>query len=315
MRNKLTSWILVLSTFILIGCAQKYNKHSKQSTSTFPIKKVTVSIEPIITDSLLNVRAIEVVNLTDSLHGLVYLTSRGEIGSLLPRELTESGLIDASKIKLSDSVSYMDVRTNLSNDTLKLNFRALAIEKNKGYGITIGSPALLYALDIDYEKNKIVYREDHEKAFYDSMEFWNDNEGLAIGDPTEECMSILITRDGGLNWTKLNCDQLPRSMDGEAAFAASDTNISIVGDHTWVATGGKSSRILYSPDKGHSWQVYDTPIIQGKETTGIYSIDFYDELNGFGIGGDYTDPDGAVDNKIRSNNNEITCSGEIANNH
>jgi hypothetical protein len=45
-----------------------------------------------------------------------------------------------------------------------------------------------------------------------------------------------------------------------------------------------------SHDKGFSWFVVDTPIIQGKETTGIFSIDFYDSLNGFAIGGDYINP-------------------------
>jgi photosystem II stability/assembly factor-like uncharacterized protein len=113
-------------------------------------------------------------------------------------------------------------------------------------------------------------------------------------------MSIIITRDGGETWTKLSCDDIPKTKAGEAAFAASDTNIAIIGTHTWVATGGVASRILYSPDKGHTWQVFDTPIIQGKETTGIYSIDFYDELNGFAIGGDYTKPDENSANKIRT---------------
>jgi photosystem II stability/assembly factor-like uncharacterized protein len=132
------------------------------------------------------------------------------------------------------------------------------------------------------------------------MDFWNDQEGIAIGDPTDDCMSIIITRDGGETWTKLSCDDLPKAKEGEAAFAASDTNISIVGDHTWVATGGKTSRILYSPDKGKTWDVFETPIVQGKETTGMYSIDFYDENNGFAIGGDYTKPNDTLNNKIKT---------------
>ena len=114
-------------------------------------------------------------------------------------------------------------------------------------------------------------------------------------------MSVIITRDGGNTWTKLSCDLLPKAKEGEAAFAASDTNIAIVGDKTWVATGGKASRILFSPDKGKTWQVFDTPIVQGVETTGMYSLDFYDELNGFAIGGDYTKADDNTANKIRTN--------------
>ena len=122
------------------------------------------------------------------------------------------------------------------------------------------------------------------------------------------------TEDGGETWNKLSCDDLPKSLESEAAFAASDTNIAIVGDHTWVATGGKASRVLYSPDKGETWEVFNTPIIQGKETTGIYSIDFYDEQNGFAIGGDYTQPDDNSANKIRTKDGgrtwEIVGSGK-----
>ena len=49
--------------------------------------------------------------------------------------------------------------------------------------------------------------------------------------------------------------------------------------------------VMYiSDDKGYSWESYKTPIIQGQETTGIYSIDFYNDSLGYAIGGDYTKP-------------------------
>lgn len=249
-----------------------------------------VEIETLVQDSSLNVRALGIV---DSV-GPIYLTSKGELGILMKPSLYKH--VDSIKGR-----SFYHHKINLSSDSIILNFRGLSVLNNKGFGITIGSPALIFKLDADLEKNKLVYKENHPKAFYDAMDFWNDQEGIAIGDPTGNCMSIIITRDGGNTWTKLSCDILPEAKAGEAAFAASDTNIAIVGDKTWVATGGKASRILYSPDKGETWQVFETPIIQGKETTGIYSIDFYDELNGFAIGGDYTKPDDNAANKIRTN--------------
>lgn len=252
-----------------------------------PLEKRTfnsVEIDVVIEDSTLNVRALEKVQGVDVFS---FLSSNGNMGVV--------------GMKLHDSLKK-DVYypLEIGNDTLKLNFRALAARKQRGFGITIGNPALVVNLKRPIKKNSIVYKENHPKVFYDSMEFWNDDEGIAIGDPTDDCMSIIITRDGGSTWTKLSCDDLPKAIEGEAAFAASDTNIALVGDHTWVATGGKASRILYSPDKGITWEVFSTPIVQGKETTGIYSIDFYDELNGFAIGGDYTKPDTNAANKIRT---------------
>ena len=149
---------------------------------------------------------------------------------------------------------------------------------------------------------ELVYQENHPKAFYDAMTFWNDLEGIAIGDPTDDCLSIVITRDGGQTWQKICCSQLPKIKEGEAAFAASNSNIAIVGDKTWVATGGKVSRVFYSEDKGNTWKFAETPMINGLATTGIYSVDFYDEINGVAIGGDYTNPDANEANKIITNN-------------
>lgn len=177
-----------------------------------------VEIETLLEDSLLNVRALEIVNVDSEFIAPTYLTSEGEFGIILPNSVFRH--VDS----LKEKTSY-NHKIDLSTDSLKLNFRALAVLKNSGFGITIGSPAIIYSLDSDLEKNKIVYTENHPKAFYDSMEFWNDKEGIAIGDPTEDCMSIIITRDGGSTWTKLSCDDLPKTIDGEAAFAASDTNI------------------------------------------------------------------------------------------
>lgn len=269
---------------VLIGLSALSSYQTKRAN-------VTVEVEPIINDSLLNVRALEVLKFTEDQFACIYLSSRGEFGILM-----NSGLLYECP-----NPNFSMARIDLSSDTLVPNFRALAAANEKGFGMTIGSPAYLFNLDVDKPKNKIIYVDDHKDAFYDSMEFWNENEGIVMGDPTEGCMSILITRDAGDSWEKLDCSKLPPAMEGEAAFAASDTNIALVGDHTWIATGGKVSRILYSHNKGKDWEIFETPIIQGKETTGLYSIDFYDEFNGFGIGGDYTEPDKNSKNKIRTN--------------
>lgn len=280
---------LVLS-FLSLGKGYIPAKHMEQNKQLGP----KVVIEPIIEDPTLNIRAIEVV---EAFKGAAFATSDGRFGAIVPKG-TFNGYEQLNLSKSDDFEAVLPV--TLRYDSIIPNFRALSVNKRRAYGISIGSPALIYKLDLDLEENRIVYVEHHPNAFYDAMEFWNDQEGLAIGDPTDSCMSIVITRDGGKSWEKLSCDVLPVIKEGEAAFAASDTNIAIVGEETWIATGGKSSRILYSPDKGVTWQVFETPIIQGKATTGIYSIDFYDAENGFAIGGDYTQPDVAIANKIRT---------------
>ena len=261
-------FVLSVLVILLVSC-------EKQEKVFTPRAIVKVEIESILEDSLLSIRAIDILNDNN----LAFAANNNTFGLYNP----QNGSWNISKQVL---------------DSLEFSFRAVSHTNNDFFMATIASPTLLYKTSDS--GMKLVYKEDHEKAFYDAINFWNDQEGIAMGDPTDDCISIIITRDGGNTWNKLSCEELPVAKEGEAAFAASDTNIAIVGDNTWIATGGNVSRVLYSPDKGATWEVYDTPIKQGIGTTGMYSIDFYDELNGFAIGGDYTKPSDNSANKIRT---------------
>lgn len=61
---------------------------------------------------------------------------------------------------------------------------------------------------------------------------------------------------------------------GEAAFAASNTNIASSKNYLWIATGGMSSRILRQNLKTQKWEIFNTPFVQGKSSQGMYSVDF-----------------------------------------
>ncbi len=182
-------------------------------------------------------------------------------------------------------------------DQPQLEFRSIAITEEAVLLLSVGSPSLLYRTIDEGTSWEVVYRENDSLAFYDSMGFWNDQEGIAIGDPTESCMSIILTSDGGKNWTKVPCDRLPKTLKGEAAFAASNSNLSLYGDNVWVVSGGAKARVFHSPDKGQSWKVYQTPIIEGGTMTGIFSCDFYNESTGVIIGGNWEDMNVSSENK------------------
>lgn len=132
------------------------------------------------------------------------------------------------------------------------------------------------------------------------MQFLNNKEGYAIGDPVDGCLSLIETKDGGNTWLKKDCNRLPSIVNGEAAFAASNTNLVAKDDKIWIASGGIKSRIFVSKDKGAEWNVYDTPIVQGSAMTGMFSVDFYNEKIGFAVGGDYDNPNNNRANKIIS---------------
>ncbi|WP_242203655.1 WD40/YVTN/BNR-like repeat-containing protein [Aestuariivivens insulae] len=234
-----------------------------------------VEIETILDDSLLSIRAIEILN--DQ--SLAFAANNGAFGLYNPKSK-----LWQTAVKKQDSIN--------------LHFRSVAHTSEDFFMLSIENPALLFKTG-DKGSMELVYEEFADGVFYDAMRFWNDKEGIAIGDSVAGCMSVIITRDGGETWAKIPCDDLPKGLENEGAFAASNTNIAIIGDHTWIAT--TAGQVYYSPDKGNTWEVFETPIVKEKATEGIYSIAFYDELNGFAIGGDYTKPNVNVANKIKTN--------------
>ena len=239
------------------------------SESVPPTTFNTVDIETVYSDSL-SIRAIELMG-----NSLAFAANKGTFGT-----------VDLGTGK---------VRANMERyHTSVPAFRAVAHTSTDFFMLSIESPALLYKTGGN-GRMELVYKEEGEGVFYDAMTFLNDKDGIAIGDSVDGCLSVIITSDGGNTWSKLPCSQLPEGIEGEGAFAASNTNIKTIGDNIWMAT--TSGRILFSSDKGKSWETNQTPIKNGKPTEGIYSIDFYDENLGFAIGGDYTDPDASKANK------------------
>ena len=189
------------------------------------------------------------------------------------------------------------INAEIVRDTLVYEYRSLATNGKDIFALSIGNPARLHKFSKDLLNKSLVYREDHDKVFYDSMQFWNTKEGIAIGDPTANCLSIIITRDGGSSWYKVPCESLPNTVEGEAAFAASNTNIVLKSNKVWIVSGGKKARVFYSSDKGKTWQVQETPIVQGETMTGIFTADFYDENIGLIAGGNYEKPSQNFQNK------------------
>lgn len=252
---------------------------------------LSISCKPDAKQERLPISAIENVN--------IYSDST----SIRALEVSEDGLVFAGskgvygyfKFNNTKEANYPEIKEKTTGviDFLgnKPAFRAVASTPSYNFMLSIAQPALLYRYDKLTDITELVYIEDVEGVFYDALTFWNDQEGIAMGDPVAGCLSVIITRDGGASWNKLPCDVLPETLDGEAAFAASDTNISVRGDYTWIITGGKASGVLFSPDKGKSWSRFNTPLVQGKETTGGYSMDFYDQKTGVVYGGDYLLPD------------------------
>jgi hypothetical protein len=178
-------------------------------------------------------------------------------------------------------------------------FRAIAFNGKHVFILSIENPALLYKIDPikPLGEFELVYKEVHENVFYDSMLFTDENNGIGMGDPIGDCLSVIRTSDGGNTWQKTNCDDLPEVFEGEAAFAASNSNLTAVHHKIWMVTGGAKARIFISDDQGKSWNAKDTPMVQGGKMTGIFTADFYDENNGIIMGGNWEEKKNGTNSK------------------
>jgi photosystem II stability/assembly factor-like uncharacterized protein len=137
-----------------------------------------------------------------------------------------------------------------------------------------------------------VHADDTPDVFFDGMAFWDAERGIAFSDPVGGSFLLVQTKNGGSTWNRIPPEALPVPLPEEAGFAASGTCIAVAGkDHVWFGTGGSHARVARSTDGGGSWNVFETPLLSGSPSTGIFSICFMDEKRGVIVGGDYQAPE------------------------
>jgi photosystem II stability/assembly factor-like uncharacterized protein len=257
-------------------------------------------------------------------------------------------------------------------DATSLDFRAVfAFSADEAFLMSAGpgDQSRIYHTTDAGQHWQLQFTNTNPKGFFDSMIFWDSKHGLVLGDPIPDDSAKdgkgqlhfeLLMTDDGQTWRQIPPAQLPPAMEGEGAFAASNTciailrhtvvqgaattsnspviprkarnllaaaaNLAAVGPNSltaqpwksgplgprsdvaddgalapdsttsapdpniWFATGGKVARVFHSPDHGETWQVYDTPILHGPDSAGIFSIAFRDALHGVIAGGDYKRP-------------------------
>ena len=188
----------------------------------------------------------------------------------------------------------------------KLDFRDVdAMSESVAYVLSIGAgeSSRVYKT-IDGGANwTLQFANKDPKVFLDAMAFWDATRGIAFSDSVDGRFVILTTVNGGQTWERIPADRMPPALTEEGAFAASGTNVAVLGrDRAWIGTS--KSRVLRSSDAGRSWTIAETPLSKG-QSAGIFSIAFRDAQHGVVVGGDYRLESQAVDNAA------ITADGGI----
>lgn len=169
-----------------------------------------------------------------------------------------------------------------------IQFRDIeAFDENTAIVLSAGLPAVIYKTTDGGQSWDQKYFSMAEGTFYDAMDFWDDQTGIAFGDAMDGRLLILRTFDGGESWEELPFENRPQAIDGQGGFAASGTCLRTQGDkNVYIGLGGLESSAFYSRDQGLTWQKAVAPLDYGP-SAGIFSIQFKDELNGLMVGGDY----------------------------
>ncbi len=174
-------------------------------------------------------------------------------------------------------------------DAEKLDFRDIyAVNEKIAYAMSAGlaeeGAAKIFKTTDGGSSWKVILDYTEKGVFFDSMDFWNEKEGILIGDPIDDKPFIVKTLDGGVTWQRIEKDKLPPVLAGEASFASSGTCVATQPNgRAWLNT---QSRVFVTADKGETWAVYQTPFKQG-ETSGIFGLHFWNERQGIAVGGDY----------------------------
>lgn len=116
--------------------------------------------------------------------------------------------------------------------------------------------------------NKYTFLGGGTSIFVNYIYFWNNNEGVAIGDPVnypaDSRFLLLRTTNGGETWSDLTA-----SMPSVANICGLTNNFDVVGNDIYFGTSSSVSDtlvnypLLYSTDKGVTWNVITMPAYFG----------------------------------------------------
>jgi photosystem II stability/assembly factor-like uncharacterized protein len=216
----------------------------------------------------------------------------------------------------SEDDGYLWQQCAIPPDAGNLDFRGVwgwdanyAIAMSSGPG----SASRLYETSDGCAHWHLVFANRETTGFWDAIAFWNQQQGMLLGDPVNGRFTIFRTNDGGRHWLHDESAGLEADPHGESAFAASNSALALGPDgmSAYFATGGPGgSRIFhFHPgvrNRPGIWTSAKLPLSQNTETAGIFSIGFRDSRHGVAVGGDFKQPNQRGNTAARTSDGGLT---------
>jgi photosystem II stability/assembly factor-like uncharacterized protein len=139
----------------------------------------------------------------------------------------------------------------------------------------------------------LVHTNPDKEGFYDAIAFWDEKNGIVMGDPVGGRFVVRVTGDGGATWAEPPGLAMPGALSGAGAVGARGSCLFALkgGRDAWFVTGGaKVARVFHTSDRGRTWAAAEAPVPTGNPSSGLFSIAFLDARRGFTVGGDYKQP-------------------------
>ena len=107
------------------------------------------------------------------------------------------------------------------------------------------------------------FKNRRPRGLFDAIAFWDEKNGIALGDPVKGRFQLMVTDDGGRQLETARRERAcrrPCPVRGPSRPAAPASSPTASKD-VWFCTGGaRSARVFHSTDRGRTWEVSETPI-------------------------------------------------------
>ncbi len=182
---------------------------------------------------------------------------------------------DSISITTNGGASWISKPLPIPNGYLRAAGGICALSATKAYYIlsTSDSKGIYVTLDGGDNWTKQSTGFNQSSLFPDIIHFWNDNEGVAIGDASPN-FEIYTTSNGGVQWNQVTNANMPNG-NSEGTYNNQDA-FRIAGNSIFFLTG--SARVFKSLDKGKTWSVVNTPFHNAIDS--VITFDFKDNSNG-----------------------------------